>query len=135
MIRPPPSSTLFPYPPLSRPRLVGKEAGHHGHHDRHREPVAQEEPEVGLDPALGDHRPPSCSPRRRSVAPSSRKTSPSAPTARPRPPGPRASARIQFAASWMGSGSSAQLAPPSVDASTVPELPTIHPCRPCTTTS
>src|SRR5262249_19542716 len=98
---------------LQERRLVGEEYGHDPDRDRDREAVAQQEPEVRLDPALRNHSPLACPPRRSSVAPSRRKTRPSAPTARPCPLGRRAIDRIQLAASWMGSGSTCQVAPAS----------------------
>ena len=56
-----------------------------------REPVAEQEAEIGFDPALRDHDcasvGASSSSSRSSFAPSMRKTSPSAPTARPLPLG------------------------------------------------
>src|SRR5262249_31113107 len=119
--------------------LVGEEDRHDGRDDRHGQAVAEQEAEVGGDPALGDHevlvgdtaRAPSCV----RWEPSTRKTSPSEPTARPRPPDASQTERIQLAASCSGSGSTVHVAPPSVVFRTVPWSPTIQPCCPRTKTS
>src|SRR6185369_1904541 len=116
-------------------RLVCEEDRHDGDDDGHRETVAEQEAEVLLDPALRNHSPLACSPRRSSLAPSRRKTRPSAPTARPWPLGRRAIDRIQLAASWIGSGSTCQVVPPSPLLRTVPAFPTIQPRSPATMTS
>src|SRR5262249_32859215 len=116
-------------------RLPGEEDRHHGDDDRHRQSVAQQEMQVGFDPALRDHSGPPPWPSRLRSAPSIRNTSPSAPTASPAPPGSSAIERIQRAASWIGSGSVCQVAPPSALRSTVPASPTIQPRCPATATS
>src|SRR5262249_21331425 len=116
-------------------RLPGEEHGHHGDDRRDDQSIAEKETEVELDPALRDHGAASVSPRRRSVVPSSRNTSPSAPTATPCPPGVNPIDRIQFAASWIGTGATVHVAPPSSLRRIVPALPTIQPYAPATATS
>src|SRR5262249_32103652 len=108
--------------------LPHEEDGHEADDHADREAAAEQEAQVGGDPALGNHE---CAPSSRlSVEPSSRKPSPSDPTASPLPPGAIDTERIQLAASWIGSGSTFQVAPPSPVLSTVPESPTIHPFEP-----
>src|SRR5262249_10260383 len=104
--------------------LVGEEDRHHGDDDRHCQPVAEEETEIGGDPTLGNHEvlvvEAAWAPSGFTAEPSTRTTRPSEPTAIPWPPGASQTERIQLAASWSGSGSTLQLAPPSAVLSTVP---------------
>src|SRR5262249_55063924 len=104
--------------------LVGEEDRHHGGDDRHSRPGAGGGGGVGGGPKRWSHEArvagaaggPSCF----TFEPSTRKTRPSEPTASPWPPGASQTERIQLAASWSGSGSTVQEAPPLAVLSTVP---------------
>src|SRR5262249_17792809 len=113
--------------------LPHEEDRHDGGDHRDRAAAIEEEPEIGLDPSLRDHDVapvPLEAPSGGRPAPPTRSTSPSEPTASPAPVGAIDTVRIQFAASWMGSGSIAHVAPPSVVLRTVPASPTIQPFEP-----